>query len=197
MHEMQTILTDVRGVCLSVTRLKLAAARAMYATCRARGVFRCSLCQSTFTTCLAVQPLDCQIFVSSSNVNCTVLLDTNGRNLWILGILFVSRTPLFSPRLGLREVFALPSILIRRVESVVYYSVGVPSLLLLVYVARRERSVTSLDSKSFHILWVCECEIAYVAQCTRRPTAATCIGVGNVARTLSHVERSNWPGEVF
>jgi len=39
MHEMQTIVTDVLGVCLSVslpicvTRLKSATARAMYATC--------------------------------------------------------------------------------------------------------------------------------------------------------------------
>jgi len=37
MHEMLTIVTDVRGVCLSVrlsvTRLKSAAARAVYAVC--------------------------------------------------------------------------------------------------------------------------------------------------------------------
>jgi len=46
MHEMLSILTDVRGVCLSVslsvTRLKSAAARAVYAACRVRGVIRCS-----------------------------------------------------------------------------------------------------------------------------------------------------------
>jgi len=55
MHEMLTILTDVRGVCLSVclpvTWLKLAAARAVYAACRVLGVIRCSLCQITLTTC--------------------------------------------------------------------------------------------------------------------------------------------------
>jgi len=46
MHEMLTVVTDVGGVCLSVslsvTRLKTAAARAV---CRVRGVIRCSLCQ--------------------------------------------------------------------------------------------------------------------------------------------------------
>jgi len=36
MHEMLTILTDVCGVCLSVTRLELAAAHAVYAACRVR-----------------------------------------------------------------------------------------------------------------------------------------------------------------
>jgi len=55
MHEMPTVLTDVRGVCLSVrlsvTRLKSAAARAVYAACRVRGVIRCSLCQITSATC--------------------------------------------------------------------------------------------------------------------------------------------------
>jgi len=43
MHEMLTILTDVGGVCqsvcLSVTRLKSAAARAVYAARRVRGSF--------------------------------------------------------------------------------------------------------------------------------------------------------------
>jgi len=55
---MLTILTDVRGVCqpvsLSVTRLKSAAARAVYAPCRVRGVIRCSLCQITLTSCCIV-----------------------------------------------------------------------------------------------------------------------------------------------
>jgi len=51
MHEMQTIVNDVRGVCLSVTRLKSAAARAEYAVCRVRWVIQCSLCQITLTTC--------------------------------------------------------------------------------------------------------------------------------------------------
>jgi len=58
MHEMLTILTDVRGVCLSVylsvclsvTRLKSAEARAVYAACRVRGVIRCSLCQITLVS---------------------------------------------------------------------------------------------------------------------------------------------------
>jgi len=53
MHETQTILSDVRGVCqsvrLSVTRLKSAAARAVYAACS--GVIRCGLRQITLTTC--------------------------------------------------------------------------------------------------------------------------------------------------
>jgi len=44
MHEMLTIVADVRGVCLSVclsvTRLKSAAARAVYAACRVHGVIR-------------------------------------------------------------------------------------------------------------------------------------------------------------
>jgi len=52
---MLTILTDVRvvclSVCLSVTRLKSAAVRAVYAACRVRGVIWCSLCQITLTTC--------------------------------------------------------------------------------------------------------------------------------------------------
>jgi len=41
MHEMQAILTDVRGVCLSVsvTRLKSAAARAVYVACLCAGSF--------------------------------------------------------------------------------------------------------------------------------------------------------------
>jgi len=55
MHEMQTIVTDVRGVCqfvsLSVTRLKSAAARAVYAACRVRGVIRCSLRQMPLAFC--------------------------------------------------------------------------------------------------------------------------------------------------
>jgi len=33
MHDMLTVLTDVRGVCLSVTRLKSAAACAVYVAC--------------------------------------------------------------------------------------------------------------------------------------------------------------------
>jgi len=46
MHEMLTILSDVRVVCLSVTRLKSAAARAVYAACcRVRRVIRSSLRQ--------------------------------------------------------------------------------------------------------------------------------------------------------
>jgi len=47
MHEMLTIVTDVRGVCLSVClsvmRLKSAAAHAVYVACCVRGVIRCSL----------------------------------------------------------------------------------------------------------------------------------------------------------
>jgi len=50
MHEMLTV-ADVRGVCqsvcLSVTRLKSAAASAVYATCRVRGSF-----VAAFTKCL-------------------------------------------------------------------------------------------------------------------------------------------------
>jgi len=42
MHEMLAILTDVRGVCLSVC---LSAARAVYGVCRVRGVIRCRLRQ--------------------------------------------------------------------------------------------------------------------------------------------------------
>jgi len=47
MHDMLTILTDVRSVCQSVchARLKSAAARAVYTTCRVRGVIRYSLRQ--------------------------------------------------------------------------------------------------------------------------------------------------------
>jgi len=64
MHEMQTILTDVRSVSLSVspsvrpsvrlsvTWLKSAAARALYTTCSVCGVIWCSLCQIILTTCL-------------------------------------------------------------------------------------------------------------------------------------------------
>jgi len=57
MHEMLCILTDVRGVCLSVclsvTRLKSAAVRAVYAICRMRGVIRYSLCQMPLASCLS------------------------------------------------------------------------------------------------------------------------------------------------
>jgi len=49
-HEMQTILTDVRGVCLSVTRLKSEAAGAVNAACRKRGVIRCNLRQMSLTS---------------------------------------------------------------------------------------------------------------------------------------------------
>jgi len=56
MHEMQTILTDVCSVCLSVrlsvTWLKSGVAHAVYTACRVHGVIRCSLCQITLTTCL-------------------------------------------------------------------------------------------------------------------------------------------------
>jgi len=53
MHEMQMILTDVRSVCLSVTNAPndpgvaslSAAARAVYAACRVRGVIRYSFQQ--------------------------------------------------------------------------------------------------------------------------------------------------------
>jgi len=52
---MLTILTDVRGVCqsvcLSVTWLKSAAARAVYATYRVRGFIRCSLRQIPLASC--------------------------------------------------------------------------------------------------------------------------------------------------
>jgi len=55
MHEMLTILTDVRGVCLSVclsvTRLKLVTARAVYIACRVRGVILCSLRQMPLASC--------------------------------------------------------------------------------------------------------------------------------------------------
>jgi len=55
MHEMQAMLIDVCGVCLSVCLsvmwLKLAAARAVCAACRVRGVIWCSLCEITLTTC--------------------------------------------------------------------------------------------------------------------------------------------------
>jgi len=55
MHEMLTILTDVRGVCLSVclsvTRFESAAARAVYASCRVLGVIRCSLRQMPLASC--------------------------------------------------------------------------------------------------------------------------------------------------
>jgi len=53
MHDMLTILTDVRGVSLSVTRLKSAAARAVYAACRVRGVIRCSLRQMLLASCIS------------------------------------------------------------------------------------------------------------------------------------------------
>jgi len=58
MHEMLTIVTDARGVCLSVclsvTRLKSAAARAVYAAaCRVRGVIPCSLRQMPLASCFA------------------------------------------------------------------------------------------------------------------------------------------------
>jgi len=50
-----TILTDVHDVCLpvrlSVTRLKSAAARAVYAVCRVCGVIRYSLCQMPLASC--------------------------------------------------------------------------------------------------------------------------------------------------
>jgi len=51
MHEMLTVHTDVCGVCLSVTWLKLAVVRAVYAMCHVYGVNWCSLCQITLTTC--------------------------------------------------------------------------------------------------------------------------------------------------
>jgi len=44
-HEMLTIVTDVRGVRLSVTWLKSVVARTMYAACCVCGVIRCSLHQ--------------------------------------------------------------------------------------------------------------------------------------------------------
>jgi len=71
MHEKQTILTDVRGVCLSVCLsvtnalsdpgsaslcgwLKSAAARAVYAACRLHGVIQCTFCQMSLASCLNV-----------------------------------------------------------------------------------------------------------------------------------------------
>jgi len=51
MHEMLTILIDVRGVSLSVTWLKSAAARAMYAACCVRGAIRYSLHQMPLASC--------------------------------------------------------------------------------------------------------------------------------------------------
>jgi len=62
MHEMQSILTDVRGVrlsvCLSVTNVPndpgSAAARAVYAACRVCGVVRYSLRQMPLASCFPV-----------------------------------------------------------------------------------------------------------------------------------------------
>jgi len=51
MHEMLTILTDVRGVSLSVSRLKSAAPHAVYAACRVRGVIRFNLRQMLLAYC--------------------------------------------------------------------------------------------------------------------------------------------------
>jgi len=55
MHEMLTILTDDRGVCLSVslsvTRLKSSSARAVYAACRVHGVIRDGLRQVSVASC--------------------------------------------------------------------------------------------------------------------------------------------------
>jgi len=50
MHEIQNILTDVCGVCLSVTQLQSAVALAVYAACRVSRVFRCGLCRITLTS---------------------------------------------------------------------------------------------------------------------------------------------------
>jgi len=49
MHEMQTIVTDVRGVCLSV--VCHAVARAVYAAYRVRGIIWCSLCRMPSDSC--------------------------------------------------------------------------------------------------------------------------------------------------
>jgi len=49
MHEMQTIVTDVRGVCLSVSH---AAAPAVCTACRVHGVFQCSLHQVLLASCI-------------------------------------------------------------------------------------------------------------------------------------------------
>jgi len=51
MHEMLTIVTNVRGVSLSVTWPKSAAARAVYAACRVRGVIWYSLRQIPLASC--------------------------------------------------------------------------------------------------------------------------------------------------
>jgi len=45
MHELLTIVTDVRGVCQSVARLELGAGHAVYAMCCVRGVIWCSMRQ--------------------------------------------------------------------------------------------------------------------------------------------------------
>jgi len=73
MHEMLTILTDVRGVCLSVslsvTRLKLAAVRAVYAACRVRGVIQCSPRQMPLASCFGLLQ---HVFMTAQH--CFVLL---------------------------------------------------------------------------------------------------------------------------
>jgi len=57
MRAMLTIVTHVRGVCLSVclsvTRLKSAAVRAVHAACRVRGVIWYSLRQMPLASCSA------------------------------------------------------------------------------------------------------------------------------------------------
>jgi len=59
MYDMLTIVTDVRGVCpsvsLSVTRFKSTAARAVYDACRVRGVIQCSLCQMSLASCFCLR----------------------------------------------------------------------------------------------------------------------------------------------
>jgi len=54
MHEGLTIVTDVCGVSLSVTRLKLAAVHAVYAACHVHGVIWCSLRQMPSASCYQV-----------------------------------------------------------------------------------------------------------------------------------------------
>jgi len=51
MHEMLTVLTDVCSVSLSVTLLKLAAARAVYNMCRVHRVILCSRRQMSLASC--------------------------------------------------------------------------------------------------------------------------------------------------
>jgi len=53
MHEMLIILTDVRGVCLSVCpSVSHAVARAVYTSCCVHGVIQCCLRQIPFASCL-------------------------------------------------------------------------------------------------------------------------------------------------